>query len=128
MRSWVKYEIVGSTDKVIKLAQDYSFSEHANTMGYYKENELGEDKSDFFNKFYYNYHSGRLLNYDKFLKKHIKKSDRVLSIASGMSANELKLLEEGYDITCSDLDKLPSYERTKNLFPEYNFFTLDILK
>lgn len=114
MRSWVKDQIDTSTDKVIKLAQDYSFSEHANAMGYYEENELGEDKNDFFNKIYYNYHSGRLLNHDKFLKKQIKKSDRVLPIASGMSANELKLLEEGYDITCSDLDKLPSYKRTKN--------------
>ena len=37
-------------------------------MGYYEENEPGEDKNDFFNKFYYNYLSGRLLNYDKFLK------------------------------------------------------------
>ena len=44
MRSWVKYEIVGSTDKVIKLAQDYSFSEHANAMGYYKENEFVKTK------------------------------------------------------------------------------------
>ena len=128
MRSWVKYQIDDSTDKVIKLNQDSSFSEHANAMGYYEESELGKDKNDFFNKFYYNYHSGRLLNYNKFLKKHIKKSGRVLSIASGRSANELKLLEEGYNSTCSDLEKLPSYERAKNLFPEYDFFTLDILK
>ncbi len=128
MRSWVKYQIDESTNKVIRLNQDSLFFEHANAMHYHKESELGEDKNDFFNKFYYNYHSGRLLNYNKFLKKHIKKSDRVLSIASGRSANELKLLEEGYNITCSDLETLPSYERAKNLFPEYNFFTLDILK
>ena len=128
MRSWVKYQIDDSTNEVIKLNQDSSFSEHANAMHYYKESELGGDKNDFFNKFYYNYHSGRLLNYNKFLKKYLKKSDRILSIASGRSANELKLLEEGYNITCSDLEKLPSYERAKNLFPKYSFFTLDILK
>ena len=103
MRSWIKYQIDDSTDKVTRSAKDSSFSEHADAMGYCEEGDVSEDKNKFFNKFYYNYHSGRLLNYDIFLRRHIKKTDKILSIASGRSANELKLLEEGYDITCSDI-------------------------
>jgi hypothetical protein len=128
MRNWTKYIINYSANQVTKSAQDSSFLEHANAMEYYGENDATDNKYDFFNKYFFNYHTGRLLNYDKFLRKHIKKSYRVLSVASGRSANELKLLEEGYDITCSDLEKLPSYENTKNLFPEYKFFTLNILR
>jgi hypothetical protein len=128
MRSWIKYQIDDSTDEVKRSTQDSLFSEHANAMGYGKENDVSEDKNKFFDKYYYNYHSGRLLNYDKFLRRCIKKSDKILSVASGRSANELRLLEEGYDMTCSDLERLPSYDHTKKLFPDYEFITLDILK
>ena len=119
MRNWTKYNLDYSTDKVVKLSQDSSFPEHANAMGYDEGGLEYENTDNFFQKYFYNYHSGRLLNYDKFLRKHIKKSYKVLSIASGRSANELKLLEDGYNVTCSDLVKLPSYECTKKLFPEY---------
>ena len=128
MINWKKYTIDYSTNKESRIDRDSSFADHAEAMGYYQIINVGDNKKEFFDKFFFNYHSGRLLNYDKFLRKHIKKSEKVLSVASGRSANEIKLLEEGYDITCSDLEKLPSYENIKRLFPSYNFFILDILK
>ena len=128
MRNWIKYHLDYSTVNVVNRPQEYTLPGQTNEMGYDKGGLEYENTDNFFQKYFYSYHSGRLLNYDKFLRKHIKKSYKVLSIASGRSANELKLLEDGYNVTCSDIVKLPSYECTKKLFPEYKFFTLDILK
>ena len=128
MRKWFKYSVNHSDNKVVIYPQDFSFAEHSEAMGGYETNDIYRTTDAFFQEYYYNFHLGRLEEYDKFLRKHIKKTDKVLSIASGRSANELKLLLGGYDITCSDLCMLPCYDDTKKLFPDYKFFTLNIIE
>ena len=61
MRNWTKYNLDYSTDKVVKLSQDSSFPEHANAMGYDEGGLEYEDTDNFSQKYFYNYHSGRLL-------------------------------------------------------------------
>ena len=97
-------------------------------MGGYEKNAAYENKDAFFQKYYFNYHLGRLGDYSNFLRKHIEKTDEVSSVGSGRSASELYLLEDGYNIVCSDLCRLPCHEETKKLFPDYRFCTLNILE
>lgn len=131
MRKWFKYSSRYSDvsdPKIITCSQDSSYAEHAEGMGGYEPDAAYENKNSFFQKYYFNYHQGRLEGYDTFLRKHIKKTDRVLSVASGRSSNELRLLDEGYDITCSDLGIPPCLDATKKLFHNFKFFTLDIIE
>lgn len=128
MREWIKYTIGNSTDKAEVKPQDSSFAGHAKAMGGYDADEAYKNKNVFFQKYYHGYHDGRLENYDKFLRKHIQKLDKVLFVGSGRSANELKLLEEEYNVVASDLSWLSSYDVTKKLFPNYKFFVFNVLK
>jgi len=128
MRKWFKYSLSQINDRLVTKSQDSSFSEHAEAMGGYEVDDAYNSKNAFFRKYYDHYHLGRLEDYDKFLRKHIDKKDRILSVASGRSANELRLLEDGYDISCTDLDLLPCYDDTLKLFPNYRFSILNILE
>ncbi len=116
------------TDEVIESSKDSSFAQHAKAMGGYSEDDVYENESSFFSKYYYNFQLGRLENYNKFLERYLNKPDKILSIASGRSANELKLLKEGYDIVCSDIAAPRCLLATKKLFPDYQFNSLNILK
>lgn len=128
MRRWTKYSIIESASGATNIGRDSNFTEHSNAMGGYHDLDAYTDKNTFFNKWYFDVgHCGRLQNYDSFLRKHTKVSDEILSIASGRSANEAQLLLDGFNIVCSDLQELPGYERTKHLFPNYKFVSLNIL-
>jgi len=67
------------------------------------------------------------LNYDRFIAQHIEKDQEILSIASGRAANELMLLERGFNVICSDLELPESYPLAKQLFPQMEQWELDIL-
>ena len=68
-------------------------------MGGYESGEsYYENKKYFFNNYYYGYHFKRLEYYDMFIREKINREDSILSIASGRCANELRLLEEGYNV------------------------------
>jgi len=127
MRKWYKYSINYSSDDQHKEQIDSSFIEHSQAMGGYEADSVYEDTESFFKNYFYNYHLGRLEDYNRFIVKHINQDQKILSVASGRSANELYLLNKGYNITCSDLSFLPCYKDTKKLFPNYRFVTLNIL-
>ena len=97
-------------------------------MGGYDENESYEDKVSFFNRYFYGYHRGRLESYKIYLPRHLRKQDKILSIGSGRAALEALLLEDGYDITCSDMEIIVAYEKTRRLFPKLKYQKLDILR
>ena len=82
----------------------------------------------FYKHYYYNFHKGRLKYYDKFLSENLNKNNQILSIASGRSANELRFIDKGYRIDCTDLYKFKWYNNTKKLWPNYRFYNFDILK
>jgi hypothetical protein len=127
MRKWFKFSLKLDSEADAVIAKDNSFEQHKNAMGGYNTDDSYISKTSFFEKYYHGFHFGRLENYNTFLRKHIQKNEKLLSIASGRSANELFLLEDGFDITCSDLSKLPCYDDTLKLFSGYKFYELDII-
>ncbi|MBF0459176.1 MAG: class I SAM-dependent methyltransferase [Nitrospirae bacterium] len=130
MRKWYKYFLDPDGNGKKLLGIDESYEEHSMAMGGYDVSEAYNSKSDFFNKYFFGYHLGRFQCYDEFIRTHVNKEDNILSIASGRSANELYLIEKGYNnITCSDLDISNNmYLATVNLFPQFKFYRLNILE
>lgn len=127
MRKWHKYFLDSTCKGRVYIPIDHGFGDHEKTMGGYKDDDAYCSKEAFLNKYFWGYHSGRLEYYDDFLRKHIEKQHDILSIASGRSANELLLGEDGYRITCSDLKTIDAYQKTKALFPQFDFIEHDIL-
>jgi hypothetical protein len=128
MRKWFKYFRNLGTNKITGIPKDKTFNEHSQAMGGYKPDDSYGSREDFFNKHLNGLHAERFANYDKFLRKHLKKEDRILSVASGRCVNELYLLNDGYkNITCSDLEMFPACSATKTLFPDFRFTALNIL-
>jgi SAM-dependent methyltransferase len=70
--------------------------------------------------------SPRHLCYQQFLAAHLPKDGRILSIASGRAANEMRLVAEGYRVLCSDLEPVWPDE-TGRLFSGYQFMRWDAL-
>lgn len=127
MRKWYKYFLTKGKEGFFYLPIDEGFYEHAKAMGGYDVDESYSNKKTFFEKYFHNYHNGRLICYDKFIRKHLKKWEDTLSVASGRCANELYLMEDGFNITCSDLERV-NYEETIHLFPDFKFVKLNILE
>ena len=68
---------------------------------------------------------GRFNYYNNFLNKNLDK-EKIISIASGRCINELVLINQGFDIDCSDLG-IPKVIIFQKIFKEFNFFKIDIL-
>lgn len=128
MIKWHKYYIDPAQRGKIFLPIDQDFQDHANAIGLFHSDEACKSKSDFFKKYFWGYHEGRLENYDKFLRQHLKIESEILSVAGGRCANELYLLENGYKVVCSDLQASEVVAKTKEIFPNFSFLELDVLK
>jgi len=122
MRRWYKY-ILSQSDAPVLHEQDNTYQDHAAAMGGYEADENYSSKRAFFDRYF----MGRYRFWDNFLRKHLKKSERVLFIGSGRCINELKLLEDGYNIVCSDLDIPPCFSQMKELFGDVRFQKINIL-
>lgn len=120
MPRWTKYSLDPSLQGKICLPIDRDAEAHAKTMGGYETNGAYQDKEALFKKYFFGFQSHRLEYYDAFLRRHLRKEGEILSLASGRCANELALIEEGYSITCSDI-------QSKELFPRFEFIQQDIL-
>jgi SAM-dependent methyltransferase len=92
-------------------------------MGGYQVDQSYTEKNQFIAKWF----NGRYINYDAFIRKHVKKSGSILSIASGRAVNELQLIADGFDVTCSDLERPASHEDSIKLFGEHKYIEADIL-
>ena len=53
-----------------------------------------------------------------YTKKHLLKKGRILSIGSGRCISELPLINDGYNIICSDMEIPKCYEASKKIFCE----------
>ena len=93
-------------------------------MGGYDVDDSYQSKESFFQKYF----QGRYVDLDNYLRRNLHKDDEVLSIASGRCINELRLLNDGYSISCSDLKIVPSYDASIQLFGTFPFLVLDILR
>jgi hypothetical protein len=128
MRKWVKYFNERSLRGKVFRDKSSAPEDHSKDMGGYDTDVSYKNKDDFFSKWYVNLHYGRLPAYNQFIQTHVDKKDKILSLASGRCAGELYLLEQGYDIACSDLKELNIHSGVKKLFPQFRFFPLDILR
>ena len=119
MRVWKKVifsDIPRSENKV--------YENIAKQMGGYGVDDSYQSKESFFHKYF----QGRYVDLDNYLRRNLHKDNEVLSIASGLCINELKLLNDGYSISCSDLKIVPSYDASIQLFGTFPFLVLDILR
>ncbi len=68
-----------------------------------------------------------LLRFYRFVLKNVTdKNKKILSIGCGMAGLEMKLLQEGYSVVCSDLKIYPFHHFLKKLFPESRFLEIDM--
>lgn len=119
MRRWVKHRVFERDVKQPPL-------DHFALMGGYLPGPEYESRQSFF-AVHLDAHE-RLVECERYLAPRINKQDRILSVASGRCATELRLQERiGCGIVCSDLDEPPCLGSTKALFPELEFRVLDVM-
>ena len=123
MRPWYKY-ILNYENTMRFLPKDETYSLQEKTIGYDLDDGY-KSKEDFFKTHFYNGHP-RLKHYHDYLKQNLKKGHEILSIGSGRCVNELLLIEDGFNIICSDLEQ-PCREKTLSLFPNLKFVKYDII-
>ena len=123
MRKWFKYSIKFDNLQKDTIQKHRSYEDFEKSMGGYKENKFYENKKVFIEGFL----KGRFNYYNNFLNKNLDKEKKIISIASGRCINELVLINKGFDIDCSDLGIPKSYNISKKIFKEFNFFKIDIL-
>jgi SAM-dependent methyltransferase len=120
MRRWVKH-------RVFERDVAHPRLDHFSLMGGYLPGPEYESRQSFFST-HLDAHD-RLVECERYIAPRIRKQDRILSVASGRCAVELRLQKMiGCSIVCSDLDEPPCLEATKELFPELEFRTLDVLR
>tara|TARA_B100000886_G_scaffold287929_1_gene212719 strand:- start:4183 stop:5079 length:897 start_codon:yes stop_codon:yes gene_type:complete len=132
MKEYRKFIRYVPLDKSIKfLRRDQSYEEHKETMGWC---ETFESKDDFFRTNFIQNHSYKFL-WDQLnkrtyelIKLYTNPSQNILSLASGGCGVELKLSEDGYDITCSDMKITSFHKQLEVIFPAAKFLKIDFLK
>ncbi len=125
MRKWHKFIVTADLEASPFQPISSTFEEHELDIGGFESNVHYESKEAFFQAYFYG--DRRAPNYDRFIAQHVTKDQEILSIASGRAANELMLMDRGFNITCSDLALPESYSQVKRLFPQMEQWELDIL-
>lgn len=128
MKKWYKYLPNYDSRECADQPPDEGFEEHAKAMGGYGGDASYKSRKGFFDNYYFGFQYGRLECYDDFIRKNLKKYHSIFSLASGRCANELYLIQDGYKVVCSDLKIIDSYDRTKDLFPDFTFIAFDALR
>jgi len=121
MRKWYKYGVNKENQHDLELSIDKNFQEHQKAMGGYDTNSAYSNKESFLRTYFEEDEHYPYRYYQRFLDRHLKKQSRILFIASGRCVNECKLLDDGFDIVCSDLDRFNAYDATMKMFPSLKF-------
>ena len=122
MKRWNKI-LIDESDKITKINKVKSFKDYAEELGGYNSNQYYKNKKFFF-EFYLN---ERYLIWDNYLKKNLNPKTKTLTIASGRGINELSLISNNFDITCSDIEIPQCYEASKKLFGYFDYINFNIL-
>jgi hypothetical protein len=122
MRKWKK--VMFSDTSIQIRSENKVYEDFVKQMGGYGVDDSYQSNESFFHKYF----QDRYVDWDNYLRRNLHKDDEVLSIASGRCINELKLLNDGYSISCSDLKIVPSYDASIQLFGTFPFLVLDILR
>ncbi len=122
MRAWYKYLLIDAKEDALKDI-DENFEDHIKTMNYAQEKGFSS-KEDFYQTYYENHHE-RYKTYQQMLTANISLEEEVLFLGSGRCVNEAVLKEQGYRVTCSDLNVL---KPVQTLFPELSYVSYDVTK
>ncbi len=125
MKRWYKYLLNYDTDRKF-MPKDEAFEDHKRSMKGYNSSKGYSSKEDFFTVHFHGAHP-RHGHYHGYLINRLKKEGDILSIGSGRCVNELLLMEEGFAVTCSDLEQ-PCQQETMQLFPHLKFMKYDVTK
>ena len=122
MRKWNKI-FIDRSDKITKINKIRDFYDFVEESGGYNSNAYYKNKNSFF-EFYL---TKRYLIWDEYLKKNLNPNIKTLSIASGRGINELSLISNNFNITCSDMEIPIWHEEQKKLFGNFNYINFNIL-
>ncbi len=122
MRTWYKYLLADANEK-FSTGKDVTFAENAKTMDYARQEGL-RNRQDFLSTHLAQGHI-RFRIYDQLLHSILERKEKILSVASGRCVNEVVLAEEGYQITCSDLEVIAGVQK---IFPQLRFAAYNLLK
>lgn len=122
MRIWYKYFLSHAGGQRY-VPKDETFDDHKRSMQGYDASRGYSSKEEFFKTYFHEAHS-RHRDYHDYLAGTIDRSARILSIGSGRCVNELMLADQGFDVTCSDLD-WPCREEAARLFRDMKFTRYD---
>ena len=103
MRVWKKVIFL---DTSITTRSEYQVYDDFAQIDGYGVDDSYQSKESFFHKYFVD----RYVDWDNYLRRNLHKDEEVLSIGSGRCINELKLLNDGYSISCSDLKIIQSYD------------------
>ncbi len=130
MKKWYKY-ILNYENSQKFLSRDETYDDHRKSMHGYKSDRGYGNKDEFFKVYFYNIYNNlansRFRHYHSYLKNRLEKGKEILSIGSGRCVNELLLIENGYNIICSDLEQTCMKE-TMRIFPRLRFVKYDVRK
>lgn len=122
MKKWKKI-IINNSNNITKIKNRKNSGDFAEILKGFLFNEYFQDKKFFFGF----YLKGIYLTWDKYLRKNLQANARTLSIASGRGINELSLITDNYNITCSDIEIPKFYQESKRLFGNFNYLNFNIL-
>ena len=128
MRHWFKYYLTPIQGASSSQGIDRHFQDHQKAMGDYDSDGAYTTQESFFTQHLWMYHTGRLAFIAQFLVKHLKREWCILSVASGRCACEMYLQENGYDVTCSDLELFSAYPQTQQLFPAFRWEPYNVMQ
>ena len=75
-----------------------------------------------------NYYDIEYISYVNYIKKNIHKKKKILSIGSGRGVAEIKLIEEGYNITLSDISYPSGLRVLKKTFRNIKYIKFDMFR
>ena len=123
MKKWKKI-IIDKSNKIRNQKNVKSFYDYSKEMGGYDSNDNYKNKDLFLEK----YLKDRYLILNKYLTENLNINKKTLSIGSGRAINELSLISNKFNVTCSDLQVPGCYEDSKKIFGSFDYIKFDILK
>jgi len=124
MRLWTKYTLKKGLSKKFQQKKHATFEDFEKAMGGYESNEYYSNIRVFFDRYF----DERKKIWDNFLNKNLNKNQTILSLATGRGINELKLINEKFNITCSDLKVPECFNASKNIFGDFKYIEKNILQ
>ena len=127
MKKWVKI-VINKSNRITKINKNKNFEDFVeedrikkgHEEGGYTSNQYYKDKDIFFNY----YLKGRCLILNNYLRDNLYSEKEILSLGAGRGINELSLISNNYNITCSDIEIPQCYEASKKYLVILNMSSL----